>query len=413
MPAKRRSGRSGNSAFRKDPVASLPLRGRRGDGILSFRTNLECAGKAKRRQRFEFSLFLCERVEVVDSSSQSSRRGKGIAARGHFGLSDALRKSKSPSPLRSARALQIYALALAALLIVASCSRTKAPGSSSQTREVTDEAGRRVRLPEKIDRIVSLAPNLTEIVYAVGAGDELVGDTDYCDYPAAAKSVVKIGDTMHPSIERIVALKPQIVLVSTASQLEAFTRQLDQQNIVVYVTNPQSLEDVFRSIQTLGDLFGHHDATATMVADLRQRAAAVEVATKNVKPVKVFYQVSDEPLYTIGRDAFLTDLIRRAGGVSVTADVPAAFPRYSDEAALAARPDAIILPTGGSMASANSKVAPALKDSPAVLNNRIYKIDENHLQRPGPRLVDGLEEMARALHPGVASQFGQPSLEPR
>ncbi|HSQ24302.1 MAG TPA: cobalamin-binding protein [Pyrinomonadaceae bacterium] len=279
---------------------------------------------------------------------------------------------------------------------------------TERAREVTDEAGRRVRLPEKIDRIVSLAPNLTEIVYAVGAGDQLVGDTEYCDYPAAAKNVAKVGDTTHPSVERIIALKPQVVLVSTASQLESFTRQLDQQNIAVYVTNPQSLEDVFRSIQTLGDLFGHHDWTTTMVAELRTRAFAVEVATKAVKPLKAFYQVSDEPLYTIGRDAYLTDLIRRAGGVSVTADVPGAFPRYSDEAALAARPDAIILPTGGSMGTANSKVATALKNSPAVLNNRIYKINEDHLQRPGPRLVDGLEEMARALHPEVASHFGRP-----
>jgi iron complex transport system substrate-binding protein len=204
---------------------------------------------------------------------------------------------------------------------------------------------------------------------------------------------------MHPSAERIIALKPQIVLVSTASQLETFTKQLDQQNITVYVTNPQSLEDVFRSIQTLGDLFGHHDSAATLVTESRRRAAAVETATKTVEPVKVFYQVSDEPLYTIGRESFLTDLIRRAGGVSVTADVPGAFPRFSDEAALAAKPDAIILPAGGVMATANSKAAPALKNSPAVLNNRIYKIDENHLQRPGPRLVDGLEEMARALHP--------------
>jgi iron complex transport system substrate-binding protein len=303
------------------------------------------------------------------------------------------------SPLRSAGALQIYAVVLIVLLFT-SCSGTNtAPGTAGPTREVTDEAGRRLRLPEKIDRIISLAPNLTEIVYAVGAGGQLVGDTDYCDYPAAAKSVAKIGDTMHPSVERIIALKPQIVLVSTASQLEVFTKQLDQQNITVYVTNPQSLEDVFRSIQTLGDLFGHHDATVTLVADLRKRAASVEAATKILKPVNVFYQVSDEPLYTIGRDAFLTDLIRQAGGVSVTGDVPGAFPRYSDEAALAAKPDAIILPSGGAMATANSKAAPALKNSPAVLNNRIYKIDENHLQRPGPRLVDGLEEMARALHP--------------
>jgi ABC-type Fe3+-hydroxamate transport system substrate-binding protein len=301
---------------------------------------------------------------------------------------------------------------LSLLSLTVSCSpRSNQNAPQSSTREVTDEAGRRLRLPEKIDRIVSLAPNLTEIVYAVGAGEQLVGDTEYCDYPAAAKSVAKIGDTMHPSAERIIALKPQLVLVSTASQLEAFTKQLDQQNITVYVTNPQSLEDVFRSIQTLGDLFGHHDWTTTMVAQLRTRAAAVEVATKTVKPVKVFYQVSDEPLYTIGRDAFLTDLIRRAGGVSVTADVPGAFPRYSDEAALAAKPDAIILPSGGAMATANLKAAPALKNSPAVLNSRVYKIDENHLQRPGPRLIDGLEEMARALHPEVASQFGPAVVE--
>src|SRR5437667_11823776 len=91
------------------------------------------------------------------------------------------------------------------------------------------------------------APNLTEIVYAVGAGDRLVGDTEYCDYPAEARSVAKIGDTMNPSVERIIALKPQIVLVSTASQLEAFTNQLSPRQIAVYVTDPQSLDDIFRS----------------------------------------------------------------------------------------------------------------------------------------------------------------------
>ncbi len=273
--------------------------------------------------------------------------------------------------------------------------------TSETTREVIDEAGRRVQLPLHIDRIVSLAPNLTEIVYAVGAGDRLVGDTEYCDYPPEAKSLAKIGDTMHPSIERIIALKPQLVLVSTASQLEAFTKQLDEQRIAVYVTNPRSLEEIFRSIATLGDFFDAHERAAKLVAGLRRRAETVEAGTKQVRPVGVFYQVSGEPLYTIGREAYLTDLVRRAGGVSVTADVPGAFPRFSDEAALAARPEAIILPSGGSMGSANSTVAASLKNSPAALNDRVYKINDDHLSRPGPRLVDGLEEMARALHPEV------------
>jgi len=302
---------------------------------------------------------------------------------------------------RQAAALQIGVLAILSLLIVTSCSRIRnnGPQLNAQTREVTDEAGRRVTVPPKIDRIVSLAPNLTEIVYAVGAGDQLVGDTTYCDFPEQAKSVAKIGDTMQPSIERIIALKPQIVLVSTASQLEAFTKQLDEQHIAVYVTDPQSFDDALKSIQTLGDVLNHHDSATTLVDELRRRSSAVETAVKGSQPVKVFYQVSGEPLYTIGRESYLTDLVRRAGGVSVTADVPGAFPRFSDEAALALRPDAVILSTGGSMGEANATVAPSLKNSPAVLNNRVYRINGDLLSRPGPRLVDGLEAMARALHP--------------
>lgn len=287
------------------------------------------------------------------------------------------------------------------LVLTCSCARRRDQNASSinETREVTDEAGRRVRLPIKIDRIVSLAPNLTEIVYAIGAGDRLVGDTEYCDYPEPAKHVAKIGDTIHPSVERIIALKPQVVLVSTASQLEAFTKQLDEQEIAVYVTNPRSLDEVFRSIATLGDLFGTPTQAVPLVAELRRRTDAVESKIQGTKSIAVFYQVSGEPLYTIGRESYLTDLVRRAGGTSVTAEVSGAFPRYSDETALAARPDAIILPSGGSMGTANSTVAASLKKSPAALNDRVYKINDDHLSRPGPRLVDGLEEMARALHP--------------
>src|SRR5207244_6044912 len=205
-----------------------------------------------------------------------------------------------------------------ALTLVASCNRPTQNSSPAEllgpTHRVRDEAGREVELPRRIDRIISLAPNLTEIVYAVGAGDQLVGNTEFCDYPAEAKSVAKIGDTMHPSVERIIALKPQIVLVSTASQLEAFTQQLEQQRIAVYVTNPRSLAEVFHSITVVGDMLGNADQSALVAKDLHRRAQAVEAKISRIKAVSVFYQVAGEPLYTIGRDAYLTDLVRRAGG---------------------------------------------------------------------------------------------------
>ena len=267
------------------------------------------------------------------------------------------------------------------------------------SREITDDAGRRVGLPAVVDRVVSLAPNLTEIMFAVGAGNRLVGRTSYCDYPPEAKAIAEVGDTLHPNLETIIALKPQVVLVSTASQLEVFTNQLQSQNIAVYVTDPHDLEGVFRSIEQIGEIVGEKDQANRLVQKLRERTNAVEQAVKQKPPVRVFYQVSGEPLYTAGHDSFVTDLMRRAGGASVTADVPGAWPKYSNETALAARPEAIILPTGGSMGTANANVAEALRQSPAVQQGRVYKINDDHLARPGPRSVDGLEEMARALHP--------------
>lgn len=280
------------------------------------------------------------------------------------------------------------------------CARTVRDSTANlSSRDFTDDAGRHVVLPLHVDRLVSLAPNLTEIVYAVGAGDHLVGDTTYCDYPPEAKAVEKVGDTLHPSLERIIALKPQVVLISTASQLEVFTRQLENQNIVVFVTDPHDLEGVFRSINQIGEIAGQTEQAKLLVDKLRQRTAAVEVRVKGVPSVRVFYQLSAEPLYTAGHDAFVTDLIRRAGGASVTADVPGAWPKYSAESAMAAQPEVIILPTGGSMGEANSNVAEALRRSPAVIAGKVFKINDDHLVRPGPRAVDGLEEMAKALHP--------------
>jgi iron complex transport system substrate-binding protein len=288
---------------------------------------------------------------------------------------------------------------LLCLLVLLSACATPPQSATKNSREITDDAGRRVGLPAQVNRVISLAPNLTEIVFAVGAGDRLVGRTTYCDYPAETKAVAEIGDTLHPSIERVISLKPQLVLISTASQLEVFTQQLQNQNIAVFVTDPHDLEGVFRSIDQIGGILGHEEQAKLLVQKLRERANAVEQAVKQKPPVRVFYQLSAEPLYTAGHDAFVTDLIRRAGAVSVTADVPGAWPKYSNESALAAKPEAIILPTGGSMGSVNSDVTEALRQSPAVVQGHVYKINDDYLTRPGPRAIDGLEAMARALHP--------------
>jgi iron complex transport system substrate-binding protein len=285
----------------------------------------------------------------------------------------------------------------------AQTASSKSEKQQLQPREVTDDLGRKVRIPAKIGRVISLAPSLTESVFAIGAGEKLVGVTSFCNYPEEAKKLPKIGDTMKPNLETIVALKPELVLVSTDSQLESFLRQMETQNIPAFVTGAKDFNSVLRILGQLGDLLDRRDKAENLVRDLQTRVAAVESKVKNEnsgeKPVRVFVQISKEPLYTIGKTSFLTDLVSRAGGESVTADVETAYPNVSRETALAAQPAAIILSVDESMGSQNVTPDDAFKNSPAVKNHRVYQIDGDLLTRPSPRTADLIEQIAHALHP--------------
>lgn len=297
---------------------------------------------------------------------------------------------------KGAKAQSFIFLLLFSVFLFANCqSENPQVSSGLQTREVTDDLGRTVALTASVERAVSLAPNLTEIVFAVGAGDKLVGVTSFCNYPPEARKITKIGDTMNPNLEAIIAQKPQVVFVSTDSQIENFTRRMQEQNIAVFVTDAKNLEGVLRNIEQIGDVLGKKEQAENLTVGLQKRIAAVESKVKGAEPVKVFVQISNSPIYTIGKDSFITDLVRRAGGVSLTENIPTAYPNLSKETALAFEPEAIIL----SESPDNQEPNEAFKNSPAVKNGRIYKISADLLSRPSPRIVDALEEMARALNP--------------
>ncbi|MEQ1924034.1 MAG: helical backbone metal receptor, partial [Pyrinomonadaceae bacterium] len=281
-----------------------------------------------------------------------------------------------PPPLRKEGSFWI-AVVLSALMLLAACGGAKNANNSSAAvpmRVVTDDLGRSVTIPVKVTRVVSLAPNLTENIFAVGAGDRLVGVTTYCNYPEQAKAIAKIGDTMTPNMESIIALKPDVVFVSTASQIEAFMKTLEANGIAVYVTNPSSLEDVYKSLIQLGDLLGTKDKAEALVLGLSGRVSRISHLVSFVEPrgelkvlPKVFIQISKEPLFTIGKDSFLTQVIKSAYGESVTAHVETAYPKISKETASALNPEVIIL----SESDDNKEPNDAFKNSPAVKNGRI------------------------------------------
>ena len=285
---------------------------------------------------------------------------------------------------------------VATLLLAAACSNPDVPSAVNKPgiRTVTDDLGRTVQIPEKIDRAVSLAPSLTEIIFAAGAGDKLVGVTTYCNYPAETASIEKVGDTQTPNIERLIALKPQIVFVSTASQLEAFINILDEQSISVFVTESKDLEGVYKNLEQLGNIFGTSARAEKVAGELRARMAELDEGLKALPKIPTFVQISADPLFTIGKDSFLTDAIEHAGAISVTKDVPTAYPKLSKETAAAMEPDVIIL----SDSEDNRVPNTAFKNSPAVRNGFVYRIDADKISRPGPRLVDALEQIAGLLN---------------
>ncbi len=306
---------------------------------------------------------------------------------------------------------KVLGVLLLALAVMSACRGTAGVTTNVEsqpvvaTRVVTDDLGRAVTIPVKVTRVVSLAPNLTENIFAVGAGDRLVGVTTFCNFPEQAKEIAKIGDTMTPNMERIVALKPDIVFVSTASQIENFTKTLTDNGIAVYVTNLMGLNDVYGNLEQLGIIFDTNDKAIDLSYALQLRQLAVCKITKGClgrdkdgpapDAVHVFIQISKEPLFTVGKKSFLTQLIRDAGGLLVTENIETAYPKLSKETALALNPEAIIL----SDSEDNREPNDVFKNSPAVKNGRVFKVNADLLSRPGPRLVDALEQIARDLHP--------------
>jgi iron complex transport system substrate-binding protein len=266
-------------------------------------------------------------------------------------------------------------------------------------RQVTDEIGRSIRVPQSIQRIVSLAPNLTETIYALGLQDRLVGDTDYCDFPPEAQQKTKVGGAINPSIEAIAALHPDLVLVTkTLNRLETVEALADI-GIPSYATDPHTLDAIIASIVRLADLLGAPETGATLAADLEHQLVVLNDRLAALPPRRVLFIVWTEPLISIGNDTFIADALRHAGAISVV-DSSQNWPQVNLEEVVRLQPEFLIFVESHSGAAPNSK---ALAELPGwrllnAVRNRRYATIGDAINRPAPRLFSGVAELARQLH---------------
>lgn len=283
------------------------------------------------------------------------------------------------------------ALLIAVLLLL--------PGAATAW-SVTDQTGRQVTLGAPPRRIVSLVPSVTEDLFAIGAEDALAGVTDFCDYPPAARRKPSVGGMLAPSLETLIALKPDLVVATTAGNTEETFTELGRLRIPVYLVDPTRLRDVLDLISRLGALTGHQNAAARLVASLEARIEAVSLRVRGLPRPRVLYVLWPEPLIVPGRDSVVSELLALAGGDSVTVDAGERYPRYSLEAAVVRAPEVIILASHGSGQGPGARERwERFTALPAVRAGRLYTVDGNLLHRYGPRVVDGLERLARLIHP--------------
>ena len=270
---------------------------------------------------------------------------------------------------------------------------------ATAARLVTDQTGRRVDVPDHPRRLISIAPSITETLYAMGLGDRLVGDTDYCDYPPQAKSLPHVGALLNPSLEKIVALKPDLVLGTDDANRRETADQLERLGIPLYGVTAHTVDGAIQSIADLGHILDWAPPTEKLVASLRARVAAVDkqVQARQFRP-KVLFVVWYRPLITAGSTTFISDVIRRAGGTSISDDMKTPWPHMGLEEVLKRSPDVILFPKADAFAPGleDFQKLPGWRDLAAVQEHHLYFVDEA-IMRPSPRLIDALEEVAKIL----------------
>ena len=266
------------------------------------------------------------------------------------------------------------------------------------SRTVKDELGRSVEVPDHPHRVVCLAPSVVDIVYSLGAGEDVVAISDFTKHPKEALQKPSVGLPLNPSMETILALHPDLVLGSGDMNTLESTGHLQRLGIPVFIVDPHGIEGIYASILRLGWALNREPDANTLVARLRTRVDAVKARVSGKPKVRVFMAIWYDPVMTIGKRAFISELIDAAGGRSVTDDIAQEWPEVSLETIVTRQPDALLLMSGSNNTLGELKTRPGWEHLKAVREGRVYYTDER-IQYPSPIAFDVLEDLAKQFHP--------------
>jgi ABC-type Fe3+-hydroxamate transport system substrate-binding protein len=266
------------------------------------------------------------------------------------------------------------------------------------SRVLTDETGRKVTLPDHPHRIVCLVPSVTDTVFALGSGDDVVAISDYTTYPPAALKKPSIGGLVKPSIETILSFHPDLVVGIEIPGSAETTAQLEAIGIPVYLINPRGLTGILHSVDSIGQALNRESQAAALNLSLAQRIDAVKARTAGKPAPRVLVAVWYDPIITIGKHAFITGILEAAGAKSITDDLLPDWPQISMETLIARAPEALLLVRDGKVNLETLQKLPGWSSLAAIQARKVYYVDKG-IEDPSPIAINALEEMAREFHP--------------
>jgi len=273
--------------------------------------------------------------------------------------------------------------------------------SHSTSLKFVDEVNREVAVSFPPQRIVSLAPNITEILFSLGLDKEIAGVSIHCNFPEKAKTKVQVGSYISLDFERIISLKPDLIIATGAGNTREMVERLEKLGFPTYVIFPKNFSDVLKSIGHLGQVVGREKEAKGIIQVMKQRSQRVIELTQDLSRPKVLLQIGEAPMITVGKGSFADDLITLAGGVNIAEKEKEMYPRWGMEEILKRSPEVILISSMNPRGDYQRVLQEwsRWKMIPAVQNGRVHLIDSDLIDRPSPRIIDGLEEMARILHP--------------
>jgi len=269
-------------------------------------------------------------------------------------------------------------------------------------RTFVDDLGRKVFLAKPPTRVVSLAPSVTEMLFAIGAGEQVIAVTPFCDYPPEAAQKPKIGYT-RPSLESLIALHPDLIVAPHEFIRSDLLSKLEEAKVPVFILDAKVIEDIASHLQTLGRMLGRTSDGDRVATALRQRLAELRARTEALSRPRLLYVLNSEPLITVGSGTFLSQLLELAGAANIGADASLPYPRLSMEQVLAKDPELILFPVGQAEGIPEHEQAQWRRWSTisAVRNGRLAHIEGDVINRPGPRIALGLERLIDVIHPNA------------